>query len=291
MHKNILDMQHKDYHSHTTGNIGVAFWLNFAFTVIALICGFALNSNAILSESIHNLGCTFTIGSAWFFQYISSKKQFDSLSFGSGRIPLLGAIISAIVLSVSSILVLLGSVSAIEHNHTHGDIMAEGMIWLSLIGILIKGLAAYKTKNAKGENEKLVSVHMFADTMGWIAILITGIILLFKDVPIIDSALSIAISAYILVNVVNSLINTFNILLDRVPTGLSIKTVRELLYNIKEIKSIGDIKLWSIDGELHAAIIQVTPTVYNEEVNKKIKSEIKQLLTNLNITEIFIEFV
>ena len=162
---------------------------------------------------------------------------------------------------------------------------------MSLIGILIKGLAAYKTKNAKGENEKLVSVHMFADTMGWIAILITGIILLFKDVPIIDSALSIAISAYILVNVVNSLINTFNILLDRVPTGLSIKTVRELLYNIKEIKSIGDIKLWSIDGELHAAIIQVTPTVYNEEVNKKIKSEIKQLLTNLNISEIVIDFV
>ena len=72
---------------------------------------------------------------------------------------------------------------------------------------------------------------------------------------------------------------------------MSIKTVRELLYNIKEIKSIGDIKLWSIDGELHAAIIQVTPTVYNEEVNKKIKSEIKQLLTNLNISEIFIDFV
>lgn len=289
MRQNIIDMHHKEYHSHTVGNIGTAFLLNLAFTALSLICGFALNSNAILSESIHNLGCTFTIGSAWFFQYLSSKKQFKSLSFGMGRVPLMGALISAIVLSISSIAILLGSISAIEHQHSHGNIMAEGMIWLSVIGIIIKGYAAFRTRHATGENERLVSVHMLADTMGWIAILVVGIILLFVNIPVLDSILSIAISAYILVNVVKSLINTFSILLDRVPAGLSIHSIRERITTIKGIKSIDDMKIWSVDGEQNAAIVKITPHTYSEEENKKIRQEITECLSDYGINNIYID--
>ncbi len=289
MQQNIVYMQHKECHSHIAENICKVFWLNLLFTIIALVCGFILNSNAILSESVHNLGCTFTIGSAWYFQHLSNKKNLDSFSFGMGRIPLLGAIVSAIVLSTSSVLVILGSVATIEHGHSHSDLTAEGMIWLSLLGVAIKGYAAYKTKNASGENERLVSLHMLADTMGWIAILATGIVLLFVEAPLLDSALSIAISVYILVNVVKSLINTFSILLDRVPAGISVADVKDKLLSISNVKEINDIKIWSLDGEEHSAIIKLTPVMYGEEENKKIRQEIYDYLSEYNIRKIYID--
>ena len=119
-------MQYKEHHNHTTGNIKTAFWLNLFFTILAFVGGYIMNSNAIKAESVHNLGCTFTIGSAWFFQWLSEKKQFKSFSFGMGRIPLIGAIISAIVIFTSSILIITESIGAIEIHHSHGDIVAEG---------------------------------------------------------------------------------------------------------------------------------------------------------------------
>lgn len=249
-----------------------------------------MNSNAIQAESIHNLGCTFTIGSAWFFQWLSEKKQFKSFSFGMGRIPLIGAIISAIVIFISSILMISESIGAIEIHHSHGDIVAEGMIWISLTGIAIKGFAAYRTRKASGENERLVSIHMIADTMGWATILIAGIILLFVNIPLLDSVLSIAISTYIIINVVGSSIRIFSILFDRVPAGISIDIIKDIISSINGIEKVEDIKIWSLDGENSAAIVQILPTIYSEENIKKIRQHISECLSDFGISEIYVEF-
>lgn len=283
-------MQYKEHHNHTTGNIKTAFWLNLFFTILAFVGGHIMNSNAIQAESVHNLGCTFTIGSAWFFQWLSEKKQFKSFSFGMGRIPLIGAIISAIVIFISSILMISESIGAIEIHHSHGDIVAEGMIWISLTGIAIKGFAAYRTRKASGENERLVSIHMIADTMGWATILIAGIILLFVHIPLLDSALSIAISTYIIINVVSSSIRIFSILFDRVPAGISIDKIKDIISSINGIEKVEDIKIWSLDGENSAAIVQILPTIYSEENNKKIRQSITECLSDFGISEIYVEF-
>ncbi|MBR4303214.1 MAG: cation transporter [Bacteroidaceae bacterium] len=283
-------MQYKEHHNHTTGNIKTAFWLNLFFTVLAFVGGHIMNSNAIKAESVHNLGCTFTIGSAWFFQWLSEKKQFKSFSFGMGRIPLIGAIISAIVIFTSSILIITESIGAIEIHHSHGDIVAEGMIWISLTGIAIKGFAAYRTRKASGENERLVSIHMIADTMGWATILIAGIILLFVHIPLLDSALSIAISTYIIINVVGSSIRIFSILFDRVPAGISIDKIKDIISSINGIEKVEDIKIWSLDGENSAAIVQILPKVYSEENNKKIRQHITECLSDFNISETYVDF-
>lgn len=283
-------MQYKEHHNHTTGNIKTVFWLNLFFTILAFVGGYIMNSNAIKAESIHNLGCTFTIGSAWFFQWLSEKKRFKSFSFGMGRIPLIGAIISAIVIFISSILMISESIGAIEIHHSHGDIVAEGMIWISLTGIAIKGFAAYRTRKASGENERLVSIHMIADTMGWATILIAGIILLFVHIPLLDSALSIAISTYIIINVVRSSIRIFSILFDRVPAGISIDKIKDIISSINGIEKVEDIKIWSLDGENSAAIVQILPTIYSEENNKKIRQHISECLSDFGISEIYVEF-
>jgi cobalt-zinc-cadmium efflux system protein len=44
-------------HNHQSGkNIGIAFFLNFGFTLIEFVGGILTNSVAILSDALHDLG-------------------------------------------------------------------------------------------------------------------------------------------------------------------------------------------------------------------------------------------
>ena len=53
-------------HNHSTeGNIKVAFFLNLAFSIIELIGGVLTNSVAILSDALHDLGDSLSLGVAW----------------------------------------------------------------------------------------------------------------------------------------------------------------------------------------------------------------------------------
>ena len=68
---------HNHGHSHDhhhTGNIRIAFFLNLIFTIIELIGGIYTNSVAILSDALHDLGDSLSLGLAWYFQKLSTKK-------------------------------------------------------------------------------------------------------------------------------------------------------------------------------------------------------------------------
>jgi len=60
---------HTHDHSHTGGkNLAIAFYLNLIFCVVELIGGMLTNSIAILSDALHDLGDSISLGLAWYFQ-------------------------------------------------------------------------------------------------------------------------------------------------------------------------------------------------------------------------------
>ena len=59
---------HHDHH-HSSDNIKVAYFLNFAFTILEIIGGLYVNSIAIISDAIHDLGDTISLGTSWSVSY------------------------------------------------------------------------------------------------------------------------------------------------------------------------------------------------------------------------------
>jgi cobalt-zinc-cadmium efflux system protein len=51
-------------HDHGSENLKVAFFLNLAFTIIEIIGGILTNSIAILSDAVHDLGDSLSLGLA-----------------------------------------------------------------------------------------------------------------------------------------------------------------------------------------------------------------------------------
>ena len=73
---------HNHDQDHAEGNIKVAFFLNLAFTVIEIFGGFYTNSIAIMSDAVHDLGDSISLGLAWYFQNLSKKGRDHNYSYG-----------------------------------------------------------------------------------------------------------------------------------------------------------------------------------------------------------------
>jgi len=101
------------------------------------------------------------------------------------------------------------------------------MLIFAILGILVNGLAVLRLKKGSSLNEKVVLWHLMEDVLGWVAVLIASIVLLFIDIPIIDPILSIVITIYIVFNVVKNLQEVLNVFLQGVPKNLSISEIEQ----------------------------------------------------------------
>lgn len=82
-----------NYHTHLThnhenqGNIKVAFFLNLSFTIAEIIGGLWTNSVAILSDAVHDLGDSLSLGLAWYFDAFSKKVRMRSIPLATPDSP------------------------------------------------------------------------------------------------------------------------------------------------------------------------------------------------------------
>jgi len=267
---------HHDHHHHSSDNIKVAFFLNFAFTILEIIGGLYVNSIAIISDAIHDLGDTISLGTSWYLEEKSHKKSNKKFSFGYKRFSLLGALINSVILIIGSLYVINEAVGRIlEPEHTD----AMGMIFFAVIGVLVNGYAAWKLSGGKTMNEKVASWHLLEDVLGWVAVLVVAIILNFKDIHYLDPALSLLITAYIIWNVIIRLKQTLFIFLQGVPEELDINEIESKILNIDFVNSIHHMHIWSLEGEhnVFTAHIKIDD---NSNLNnfKKVKSDVKDIL-------------
>ena len=270
-------MPHDHAHHHSSKNLKVAFFLNLGFTIFELFGGFYVNSIAIISDAVHDLGDSLSLGLAWYLDVKSKEGATEKFSFGYSRFSLLGALINSLVLIVGSVFVITIAVGRfIEPEQTN----AKGMMIFAIIGIAVNGYAAWKLSSGKTLNERVVSWHLMEDVLGWVAVLIVAIVLLFKDIPYLDPALSILITLYILFNVVKRLKETLFIFLQGTPDGFFIKEIEGKLITIEHVDSMHHTHLWSLEGEshvftTHVKLKNITELCQIVEVKAKIKNILK----------------
>ncbi len=249
-------MSHNHHHS-SSRNIKTAFFLNLAFTVFELVGGLYVNSVAILSDAIHDLGDSLSLGLGWYLDVKSKKAATRRFSFGYRRFSLLGALINSLVLLVGSVFVIREAVDRLIHPQ-HSD--AKGMMIFALVGVLVNGYAAWKMSSGKTLNERVISWHLLEDVLGWGAVLIVSIVLLFRDIHYLDPALSLLITAYILWNVIKRLKETLFLFLQGHPTDIDQNSIEDEILRIEHIQSIHHTHIWSLDGEHHVFTAHVRLT-------------------------------
>ncbi|MEO9475092.1 MAG: cation diffusion facilitator family transporter [Cyclobacteriaceae bacterium] len=283
-----MSHNHDHSHNHSEGNVKVAFFLNLSFTIIEVIGGLYTNSLAILSDALHDLGDSLSLGLSWYFQKLSKKGRTKKFSYGYKRFSLLGAIINSIVLVAGSIFIL---TKAIPELFNPGETNVQGMLYLAILGIVVNGAAVLKLRKGESLNEKVVSLHLLEDVLGWLAVLIGSIIMMYTDTPFIDPLLSVLISLFVLYNVYKNLRKSMLVILQGIPEDVSLEDIKEKLKDISEITDVHDNHVWSLDGEYNILTIHLRlDKDYKLSEQTKLKEKVRSQLKDESINHITIEF-
>ncbi|MGB2982823.1 MAG: cation diffusion facilitator family transporter [Candidatus Bipolaricaulia bacterium] len=241
------------HHGHRHGSsserrISTAFFLNLAFTLLEIAGGLWTNSMAILSDALHDLGDSIALGLTWRFARISKRTGDEVFTFGYRRFSLLGALVMSIVLFAGGVVVLFEAIPRILSPQATN---APGMFALAIVGVLVNGIAALRMRGGRSVGERIVTWHFVEDVLGWVAVLIASVVMWFRDVPILDPILSVAITAYVLWNVGKRLKETLTILLQGVPTDIDIEHVEDVIRRTPGVCDVHHTHIWTQDGEHH----------------------------------------
>ncbi len=273
-------------HSHrpsngTTSGLSTAFGLNLAFTVLEIAVGLLTNSVAILSDAVHDLGDSLSLGLSWMLERYAGRAGDRRFSYGYRRFSLLGALLSTVVLIVGSIFVLAEAIPRLlEPEPTH----AAGMALFALVGIAANGAAILRLRGERTLNARVIAWHLLEDVLGWIAVMIVGLVLLFRPFYILDPILSVLITAYVLANVVRNLRRTVSLFLQAVPEEVQLEEFEAALRKIPRVLSIHHIHVWSLDGRRHvltAHIVVDDDTRADELID--IKCDIRDLTRDMSL--------
>ena len=258
----------------TDKNILVAFLLNLGFSIFEVLGGILTNSVAIISDALHDFIDAFSIGLSYFLEKKSKKKPDYKYTYGYIRYSVLGALLTTTFLLVGSIIVIISAVGRLIHPV---EIKYNGMIIISVIGIIVNFIAAMQTREGDSLNQKSVNLHMLEDVLGWVIVFIGSILMKFTDITYIDSIMSIIIAIYILIHAIKNLKSVLDLFLVKTPKNINVDELKKELLKVKNVSDIHHIHIWSMDGvNNYATIHAVINTLDFEKVKKNLKEELEE---------------
>ena len=275
-----------NHHKNASENLAFVFLMNLSFNIIVIIGGLATNSMAIIADCIHDLSDTISIALAWVLEKISQKESSNNYSYGYQRFSILGAIIISIFVIIMAGIILS---EAIPRLFAPEGIDAEGMLIISIIGLVFKSLSVYRLHGSETFNEKAIFFHQLGDIFEWLAILILSIVLIFWDgAQYLDPFVSIGIALWLIFNLSRNLYKAIQVILQKTPDNFDVNEFKTLIMGIEGVEKIDDFHIWSLDGidSVMTLKIEVDFTKNLDEIKK----EIYTISNKYHVIDITIEF-
>jgi cobalt-zinc-cadmium efflux system protein len=249
-----------------------AAFMNFAFITVEIVGGLWTNSLAILSDALHDFGDSIALLVSWLFERGAKRAPDARYTFGYQRLSLFSALFSASVLVGGSIVIIL---QAIPRFFNPESVNALGMIGIACIGITFNGAGFFLLKRGESLNEKVLSWHLLEDVLGWIGVLVGGIIIYFWKFYLIDPIITVALTVFILYNVAKNLREAISILLEGVPKHINHEAVKQDIQTVKGVLEMHDIHIWSLEGETDVFSAHV---VVDDETLEKRPQQTRQII-------------
>lgn len=269
-------------------NILLAFFLNVSFAAIEFVGGYFTNSVAIYSDALHDLGDSLALLFSFFAEKLSSKKADKKFTFGYRRFSVLAALVNGLILIVGSTFIISEAITRYQNPE---PIHAGGVFLLAILGLAVNGFAAFRMSKNSGANSRMIMFHLLEDVLGWFAVLIVSVVLIFKPWYFLDSVLSILIALIIINGVVKNLYKVSKIFLQVFPENIDPEVISKEISSFEKVLDVHFIQGWSLDDSyfnltLH---VKVSAELQMKEVDK-LRGKIELFLKNKKILYTTIQF-
>jgi cobalt-zinc-cadmium efflux system protein len=227
-----------------------------AYVAVTLVAGLRAHSLALLSEAGHNASDFLALLLSFAAVYFQTRPADHSRTFGYQRAGVLAAFINAATLIAISVWI---GIEAIHRLSAPVAVQPRLMMIVAAAGVLMNGvIAALLWGVARDVNLRSAFLHMAGDTLSTAAVIAGGAGILLTGRNWIDPVLSLVIAALILWSSIGIVRETLNILLEGMPSGVSLAEIRAGMEEIEGVVNVHDLHVWSLGSQTRALACHVT---------------------------------
>ncbi|MDE5773436.1 MAG: cation diffusion facilitator family transporter [Muribaculaceae bacterium] len=282
---------HHHHHHHTFTRVSkVLIWgivLNLLYVIIEGGVGIYAGSMGLVSDAGHNLSDVFSLVLTLIGIKLALAHANSRFTYGYQKATIMISLLNAIILLVAVGVIIVESIRKFTHPEPiDGDIVS----WTAGVGIVINGLTAWMLMKDQKEdlNIRGAFLHMAADTLVSIGVVIAGIVITLTGWVMIDPVISLIIALLILISTWEMLKETLKLSIDGVPEGIDIEDLKAKIESIPHIKSIHHIHVWALSTTTNAITLHVL--IDRRDYEDEVKAQIKNLVAEAGITLPTIEF-
>ena len=265
------DGHHHHHHHHHTidkSSLNTAFKLgialNVGFVIVEAVFGFIYGSMGLLSDAGHNLSDVFALVLSMVAFKLMSKAPDERHTYGYRKFSIQASLINALLLFAAVGVILFESIEKLIHpTPVDGDAVA----WVAAAGVLVNGITTWlflKDKE-KDLNVKGAYMHMLADTLVSIGVVIAGIVIHFTGWYFIDPIIGIGIALLIGWSTWSLLAESFRLSIDSVPEAIDMKQLEKALQGVEGVRGIHHLHVWALSTTENAmtvhAVIESTENI------------------------------
>lgn len=282
---------HHHDHNHVITELSRAFIigiaLNVAYVLAEGIAGLWFHSLGLLSDAGHNLTDVASLVLALVAFKLAGVAANRRYTYGYKKSTILISLLNALALGVVVVFIIIESVQKIIHPQ---PVQGQVISIVAAIGVVINGFTAYlfMKDQKKDLNVKGAYLHMLADTLVSVGVVVSGIVIYFTDWYVIDPVIGLVVAIVIVFASWELLRDSLRLALDGVPTQIDVEKVQKLMEQHDGVKEIHHLHIWAISTTQNA----LTAHILVDDIAgmEHTKEQLKAKLSEMGITHATLEF-
>lgn len=289
-----MTVNHK--HDHTAPKISnmnkafiIGIVLNTAFVIIEFIIGFVNNSLALISDAGHNLSDVLSLGLSLLAFKLAKSKATDKFTYGLHKSTIIASLTNAVILLVAT-----GSIGweAINRFSNPQEVDGQSVAIVAFIGVIINAISAllFFRDKERDLNVKGAYLHLLADALVSVGVVIAGILITFTGIKWIDPLISLVIMAVVIYSTWSLLKESLRLSLDGVPKDINVDEIKRAVAKIEGVTNLHHVHIWAISTTKNAMTAHlVIADGLSEQRVVEIKDHVRHELEHLNIQHLTLE--
>ena len=234
-------------HDHAPQSFGRAFAvgliLNVTFVIVEVAYGLVAGSTALLADAGHNLSDVLGLLLAWGGMMLAKRAATKKFTYGYKGSTILAALFNALLL-----LVALGAIGleAVQRILVPSPVAGGIVSLVALVGVGINGITAWMFSRGRQDdlNIRGAYLHMLADAAVSAGVVVSGLLVIWTGMSVIDPLTSLVIVAFIFWSTWDLLRQSLAMTMAAVPPHIDLVKVEAELRNSPGVTNVHDLHVW-----------------------------------------------
>ena len=261
--------------------------LNLLYVAVEAGIGFWSNSLGLLSDAGHNLSDVFSLLLAMIAFRLSSSHSTRKFTYGYKKSSVLISLLNSVILLIAVGVIIAESIGRMLHPE---PVVGGAIAWTAGIGVVVNGFTAWLFLKDKERdlNVKGAYLHMAADALVSIGVLVSGVVISWTGWTLIDPIVGLAVAGVIVASVWSLTRDSLRLSLDGVPAGIDVAELERRMRAVPGVQAVHHIHVWALSTTENALTAHVVLSDFSEL--ERIKRDLKALAAHSGISHATLEF-